>query len=161
MKSRFIVYSACISIFLLSCGTSRQESVRYSQKKIEQMIEYAGTFVGTPYVWAGTTPKGFDCSGYVQYVFRHFGYNLPRTTGEQIKAGLPVNNQKDIQAGDLVFFANGNKSSKVSHVGLVVRSNKRGYLFLHSSSSNKGVTVSSGLEKPYKNCYLIARRIIE
>ena len=68
----------------------------------DNIVAYAKQFLGTPYVWGGTTPDGFDCSGFVQYVFAHFNISLPRTTYEQIECGSSVS-QEELQAGDLVF----------------------------------------------------------
>lgn len=64
---------------------------------------YALTFLGVPYVWGGTTPSGFDCSGYVQYVYSHFGINVGRTTYTQQYAGTKIS-VASAQAGDLYFW---------------------------------------------------------
>ena len=60
-------------------------------------------FLGVPYVWGGTTPSGFDCSGFVQYVYSHFGINLGRTTYTQQYAGTKIS-VASAQAGDLYFW---------------------------------------------------------
>lgn len=73
----------------------------------------AAQYLGSPYYYGGTTPGGFDCSGYVQYVFRQIGKNIPRTTGTQYQAATPVSNP---QPGDLVFFSEGGGS--ITHVGI-------------------------------------------
>jgi len=70
------------------------------------IVEYAKQFIGVPYVWGGTTPSGFDCSGLVQYVYRHFGINISRTTKTQINDGREVD-RNHLQLGDLVFPTNG------------------------------------------------------
>lgn len=67
------------------------------------IVAYARQFTGTPYVWGGTTPAGFDCSGFVQYVFAQFGYSLPRTSGAQAAVGHPVS-AAEAQPGDLVVW---------------------------------------------------------
>lgn len=67
------------------------------------IVGYAETFLGTPYVWGGTSPSGFDCSGFVQYVYSHFGVSIPRTSEDQFGYGTPVS-QSQLQVGDLVFF---------------------------------------------------------
>jgi cell wall-associated NlpC family hydrolase len=74
---------------------------------------YALRFLGTPYVWGGMTPKGFDCSGYTWYVYRMFGYGIPRTADEQFAAGWPVASPLP---GDLVFFQTYDYGA--SHVGI-------------------------------------------
>ena len=68
----------------------------------QDIVNYAKTFLGVPYVFGGTTPKGFDCSGLVQYVYNHFGHALSRTTREQINNGREVG-RNELQLGDLVF----------------------------------------------------------
>lgn len=68
------------------------------------VVDYASNFLGTPYVWGGTSPNpGFDCSGFTQYVYRHFGVSIGRTTYDQIKDGVQVA-RGQLQPGDLVFF---------------------------------------------------------
>ncbi|MGN1407683.1 LysM peptidoglycan-binding domain-containing protein [Lactobacillus sp.] len=67
------------------------------------ITSYALTFLGVPYVWGGTTPSGFDCSGYVQYVYNHFGINVGRTTYTQQYAGTKIS-VASAQAGDLYFW---------------------------------------------------------
>ncbi|MBV4447348.1 C40 family peptidase [Clostridium tyrobutyricum] len=78
------------------------------------IIAYASNFLGTPYVWGGTTPAGFDCSGFVQYVYAHFGISLPRIASDQQNVGTPVS-RANLQPGDLVFFG-----SPAYHVGIYV-----------------------------------------
>jgi len=78
------------------------------------LIAYASNFIGVPYLWGGTTPAGFDCSGFSQYVFAHFGINLPRVADGQQQVGTYVD-RADLQPGDLVFFGN-----PAHHVGIYV-----------------------------------------
>ncbi|GKV64925.1 hypothetical protein NCCP2331_10780 [Sporosarcina sp. NCCP-2331] len=108
--------------------------------------------MGTPYVYGGTTPSGFDCSGYIQYVFKKEGHSVPRTTGQQFSTGTSVS-KNNLQVGDLVFFNTTGRG--VSHVGVYAGSNN----FIHASTS-KGVTVTS-LNDPYYwgSRYIGARRV--
>ncbi|QXE19398.1 NlpC/P60 family protein [Clostridium sp. 001] len=80
----------------------------------DAVVAYASNFLGVPYVWGGTSPSGFDCSGLVQYVYAHFGINLPRTSQEQQTVGTAVS-RDELQPGDLVFFG-----SPAYHVGIYV-----------------------------------------
>lgn len=78
------------------------------------VIAYASNYLGVPYVYGGTTPSGFDCSGFVQYVFAHFGVSLPRVSEDQQNVGTLVS-RGNLQPGDLVFFG-----SPAHHVGIYV-----------------------------------------
>ncbi|GAA4988267.1 C40 family peptidase [Kineococcus glutinatus] len=86
----------------------------------QQVLDTAAQYVGVPYVYGGTTPAGFDCSGYTQYVFRQIGVQLPRTSGEQARASRPVS-AGEAQPGDLVFFSSG---GRVYHVGIYAGGNE-------------------------------------
>ncbi|MBU3181714.1 C40 family peptidase [Clostridium psychrophilum] len=92
----------------------RLTASRGSSTSSNAIIAYASNFLGVPYVWGGTSPSGFDCSGFTQYVFAHFGVNLPRVTQSQQNVGTLVS-RANLQAGDLVFFG-----TPAYHVGIYV-----------------------------------------
>ncbi|MDD5628955.1 MAG: NlpC/P60 family protein [Elusimicrobia bacterium] len=114
----------------------------------------ARSYLGTPYVWGGTTHKGIDCSGFTQNSYGENKVRIPRVSRDQWKTGDPIQ-WKDLQKGDLVFF--NTMGAGVSHVGLVV--DPAGPKFYHASSS-KGVTEAELSKNYYKSRYLGARRII-
>lgn len=85
----------------------------------------------------GTTPSGFDCSGYTSYIFRNFGIELPRTSSDQYNVGTKVN-KADLKTGDLVFFHGTTNKSGITHVGIYLSDNQ----FI-SATSSKGIKVDS------------------
>jgi len=108
--------------------------------------------VGTPYKWGGNTVKGFDCSGFILYIFNQYDVDLPRTSKAQSEEGVKVS-KDELQPGDLVFFNTFGKG--VSHAGIYLGNNE----FAHASSS-KGVRISKLSEDYYEKRYVTARRII-
>ena len=86
------------------------------------VVAIAEKYLGVPYVWGGTTPSGFDCSGLVQYCYRQIGVNLPRTSRVQFHAGayIPPDRLDLLTPGDLVFFGRGGDPGRIHHVGLYI-----------------------------------------
>lgn len=100
------------------------------------VIAYASNYIGTRYVWGGTSPNpGFDCSGFTQYVYAHFGVSLGRTTYEQINDGVAVS-RSQLQPGDLVLFGS---SGNPHHVGIYVGDGA----YIHSPRTGDSVKISS------------------
>lgn len=85
----------------------------------DNIVNYSKNFLGIPYVWGGTNPSGFDCSGFVEYVYAHFGINLPRTTYEQVNVGTTVTGP--LQPGDLIFFGD---KARPHHVAIYIGGNQ-------------------------------------
>jgi peptidoglycan DL-endopeptidase CwlO len=106
-------------------------------KSSSEMTNYAKTFIGTPYLWAGEDPKGFDCSGYTGYVYLKSGITLPRRASEQYDKSKKIK-QSEVKVGDLVFFDSG---SGISHVGIMLSSGNEPMVMIHSSTS-KGIIIT-------------------
>lgn len=86
-----------------------------------EVVGTAAQFIGTPYKWGGTSPAGFDCSGFTQYVYSKLGINIPRTSEQQALVGTRVNGLSHARPGDLVFFAGSDGTpSAPGHVGIYV-----------------------------------------
>ncbi|MBL1279056.1 MAG: C40 family peptidase [Fluviicola sp.] len=102
------------------------------------IIAHAKNYIGVPYVWAGSSPKGFDCSGFTSYMMQDAGKKIPRRSSDQYTSANKIK-KKDVQKGDLVFFDNG---SGISHVGLVISEKGKPLTMIHSSSS-KGIIITN------------------
>lgn len=112
------------------------------------VVSYAQQFIGCKYVYGGTSPSGFDCSGFTQYVYKHFGVNLNRTAAAQYSNGSSVTS---LQAGDLVMFG----KSGINHVGIYIGGNS----FVHAANKQQGVRIDTLSTGYYKTNYVGARRI--
>ena len=133
----------------------RIDSGNYDKTTI---LNNAKTHLGGKYVWGGTVPEGFDCSGYVQYVYKKEGIQLPRTAYQQSKVGKDVTWQ-NLKEGDLLFFLTDRKRGiPVTHVGLYLGNNK----FIHAASKKKGIIISPFTPKSrYGKLFVKATRIIK
>lgn len=110
-------------------------SLKLHTNKADAIIATAEKYIGVPYQWGGeSSTTGFDCSGFVQYVFAQNGITLPRISSEQYKIGTPVS-LSQIEPGDLIFFSIANNGT-VDHVGIYIGNSQ----FINASSS-KGVTI--------------------
>ena len=121
--------------------------------KGQQMVDEVKKYLGTPYVFGGATPKGFDCSGLLLYVAKKFGIDLPHKASEQAKLGTAVD-KADLQPGDMVFFKT-DGSGGVSHSGMYIGDGK----MIHAPKTGDVVKVSSINDSYYTKAWAGARRM--
>jgi cell wall-associated NlpC family hydrolase len=158
-----IIASSCKSKKAYSTKNQSQRTIKVNTPapatpKVKSIVNYAKTFNGTRYKYGGTTKRGMDCSGLIYTSFKKHDIQLPRTTRDLAKTGDWVD-IKEVNVGDLVFFATRKNSRKVNHVGIVTNVRQGDIEFIHASTS-KGVMISSIAEKYWYFAFVQARRII-
>jgi len=119
-----------------------------------RVVQLAKSFLGTPYVYGGSSPSGFDCSGFTSYVYRQLGYSINRTAHAQLSNGIAVS-KSELQPGDLVMFKKA-ANSQVHHVGIYVGDG----MMIHSPQTGDVVKYTSINTGYYNDVYYAARRII-
>jgi murein DD-endopeptidase / murein LD-carboxypeptidase len=122
-----------------------------------QILNVARESLGSPYRSGGTSPSGFDCSGFVIYTLEQFDIKLPRTSQEMARTGKRIK-RADAKPGDLIFF--NTTGGGVSHVGIVTEVLENEIKFIHSSSSS-GVMYSTTAENYYARTFIGVNRILE
>jgi cell wall-associated NlpC family hydrolase len=137
---------------------SSDSIVKKNNPKADAIISYAKTFLGVPYRYGGSTPSGFDCSGFINYIFGNFGFSLVRSSFGLADLGQTIA-LSNIQPGDLLFFKGSNiNSSTVGHVALVVEVAPNTLKFIHSA--NGGVRIENFVtSKYYIQRYIKAKRL--
>ncbi|GAA4244415.1 C40 family peptidase [Winogradskyella psychrotolerans] len=161
----------CLILLVSSCKSKKSYSSKKSQThtvkvntktkpsaEAETIVKYAKTFDGTRYKYGGTTKKGMDCSGLIYTSYKKYNVTLPRTTSGLKSTGDWID-LKEVNVGDLVFFATNKNSRKVNHVGIVTNVRTGNVEFLHASSS-RGVMISSLAEKYWYYSFVQARRVL-
>ena len=155
-------YVSIVSYSSSDSGNTAVASAYYSNSTSgtsdlrQEVVDYAKSFLGVRYVYGGTTPKGFDCSGFTMYVFNHFDISLQRTSAKQYSTSVTKIKKADLRPGDLVFFSINKGSSTVGHVGIYIGNNK----FIHASSPGDVVRIDSMSSSYYSARYVGSGRVI-
>jgi len=125
---------------------------------LDHVINYGKRFIGLPYRYKGFTSRGFDCSGYISFIFSRFDIKLPRSSADQANVGKKVN-LIDAKKGDLIFFKGVNsKNNRVGHVAIIIGRDETGVIIMHSSFH--GILIEKLSESPYYlKRYVTCRRI--
>ena len=142
------------------------EASRGSDKKmlnidVDSLINFAKSLLGTPYVYASSdTSVGFDCSGFITYVFNHFNVSVPRSSIDFTDEGITIPLKKS-KRGDLILFTGTDSTERfVGHMGIIVENNNNGISFIHSTSGKAhGVTITK-LNDYYMGRFVKVVRII-
>jgi peptidoglycan DL-endopeptidase CwlO len=154
LRLRILIY-VCLCAFALALPALAKGAIKRSAKvaraeERRSVVRYAKRFIGVRYRWGGTSPRyGFDCSGFVAYVYRHFGVSLPHYTVSQFYRGRRVV-RGHLRPGDLVFFGG------LGHVGLYIGHGK----FIHAPHSGTRVRIESLRRGWYRYEFAGARRVI-
>jgi len=156
----------CILLFIMGLGmlsTNAQTSKIFEvhpeshQYTTTKMVEIAKKFIGTPYRSGGKSKSGFDCSGFIYYLFKQFDYTIAPASRELIKWGVPVS-QDSVQVGDWAFFK-GRSNNSVGHIALVINVNNNAWDIIHATIHG-GVKIDYNfMNLPYyKSRFLAFRR---
>lgn len=140
-------------------GYMQRSQLQLSKMKLTlpEAVAFSQQFIGTKYLWGGTTSFGYDCSGFVQMIYRQMGITLPRNSNQQavdprfteIKAGTA-------KAGDLVFFKNG--SGRVVHVGMMINANE----FIHAFTKEESwICISALADERFRNGYFYFGTVVK
>jgi len=131
-----------------------QSALEYNK---ENMLKNAKKHLGEDYVWGGTNPGGFDCSGYMQYIYKKEGVAIPRTANQQSKIGKEVS-RFELKKGDLLFFlTDKSRNIPITHVGMYLGDDK----FIHAASKRKGIIITSFNKSRYSKLFVKATRVIK
>jgi cell wall-associated NlpC family hydrolase len=126
-----------------------------------ELVDFAKLFYGVPYKYGSTDPdEGFDCSGYINHVYTHFGIEVPRSSVDFTNAGTTVQ-VEDAVPGDLILFTGTDPETRVvGHIGIIIKNDDDGLEFIHSSSGKAASVTINPLEGYYENRFVKVIRLV-
>lgn len=155
--------SILICLFIsLSCLTRANVDTLSNRVERDSIVGYAQSLLGSPYLWGGTTQKGFDCSGFVYHVFKRFNIVVSRTSRGYKDKGTNIELEM-AKPGDIILFTGTNSAVKtIGHIGIILSNTNGAIDFIHSSSSKKhfGVTITRYNNSGYVKRFLKTINII-
>jgi lipoprotein Spr len=174
MKNYFLTLSAflCLAIGLVNTAYAGKISRHYRHHHIhssltpdsltgDSVIQFAQTLIGVPYRTATSDPLvGFDCSGFVNYVFKNFNVDVPRSSGDFINIGEKIA-LEDARPGDIIVFTSPTHHHRIGHVGIVFCNQDGVIAFIHSTSGKEhGVTIST-MDEIYRRRFVQIIRVLK
>jgi len=149
------IYAEYLTFYSGSGSSSSAPSAASTGVSPESIITEAKKYIGTPYVYGGTTANGFDCSGFTCHVYGKFGISLNRRSRDQVSNGTKITNKNDLQMGDLVFFRSGS-SSTISHVAIYISDGN----IIHARSPGKLLGIDSMNSDYYSKYFVCGARVL-
>jgi len=146
--SRILIIGLLIAILPL-------QSVSAAGTQQQDIVNLAKSYIGVPYLYGGTTPSGFDCSGFIRFIYEKLGINLPRVSADQYNTGTKVS-KAELQPGDLVFFEKTYNKAGITHSGVYIGNNE----FI-SATSSKGIKIDSLSSSYWGPKYYGATRVLK
>ncbi len=135
------------------------DSLMVAARHIDSIINFGRRFIGTPYRYGGSTPGGFDCSGFTMFIFGKYGHILPHKGSLQYQATVPVKTENAVR-GDLIYFEGRSHNKSIGHVGVITEKLPDGsFNFLHSSTS-RGVIIDNTKSDYYARRFLKVSRVV-
>jgi len=128
----------------------------------KDLIAYAKTLIGTPYIYSSADPnKGFDCSGFVYYVFKKYNITVPRSSREYEKIGTPLR-PEEFKLGDVIVFYGYKENTSIGHLGIICEANGMNSKFIHASSGKvMSVTITDLNTEQYTKRFYKAIDVIQ
>ena len=156
-----LVLCALFGVSPVSAQTLLSEEIREDSVTGQDVVEKAKEFIGVPYRYGQMNPKrGCDCSGFTTYVFKSLNICLTRSSRSQFREGVKIDDRRDLQQGDLVFFTGTRSKKTIGHVGIVTDVDEETGEFEFIHAGRKGICINSSSDGYYDRRYVGARRVL-